>query len=165
MKRKVILLKIFSLVKYLFSSLLFVMLYACGPKTIFDQQKDIPNPWSYGDKISFEYEVQDTATAYDLLLGINHVTDFSFENLYMNVTTVFPDGQKITNPVSFQLADSQTDWIGDCNSNSCDIEIEMSTKAFYKKSGKYTLIFEQYSRKDSLEGINWLKVKIQEHEE
>ena len=54
MKRKVILLKIFSLVKYLFFVLFFVMLYACGPKTIFDQNEDVPNPWSYADKIGFE---------------------------------------------------------------------------------------------------------------
>lgn len=165
MKRKVILLKIFSLVKYLFFVLFFVMLYACGPKTIFDQNEDVPNPWSYADKISFEYEVQDTSVAYDLLLSINHEIDFSFENLYLNITTVFPDGEKITNPVSFQLSDSQTNWIGDCGNKNCDIEIEMSTKAYYKKKGKYTLIFEQHSRKDNLEGINSLTVKIQEHEE
>ena len=151
--------------KYLFISLLILLFSSCGPNTIFDQKKDIPNPWSYSDQIIFEYEVQDTVKAYNLLLAINHEIEFSYENIYLNVTTVFPDGKKITNPVSFQLADSQTDWIGDCGSKNCDIEIEMSSKAYYKKQGNYQLIFEQHSRKDSIVGINSLSVKIQEHEE
>jgi len=138
---------------------------SCGPKTIFEQKEIVPNPWKYGDKISFTYEIQDTSKAYDLVLEMSHKSIFSFENIYLDVTTIFPEGEVITNPVSFQLSSSQSEWIGDCSGENCDISIEMSSKAYYKKAGKYQLIFEQYSRKESLEGINSLVVKIQENEE
>ncbi len=141
------------------------MMYSCGPKTIYEQKENIPIPWNYGDKITFDYDIQDTTKAYNLILEISHKIDFSYENIYLNVTTIFPGGEVIKNPVSFQLSDSQTEWIGDCNGDNCVVKIDMSSKAYYKKTGKYQLIFEQHSRKENIEGINSLEVKIQENEE
>lgn len=138
---------------------------SCGPKTIYNKKENVPNPWPYSDKIVFNYEIIDTAQAYNLFLEMSHNIEFSFENIYLNVTTIFPDGDIITNPVSFQLSNSQSEWIGDCSGENCHINIEMSSKAYYKKPGKYQLIFEQHSRKERIEGINSLEVTIQENEE
>lgn len=142
--------------------LFFVFLSSCGPKVIFQEKTNLEDLWLHIDKIRFDYEVSDISRPYDLLLNVTHDDDFSYENLYINVTTVFPDGKNTVNPVSLQLADYNGDWLGDCDGKSCVLSIEISTKAYFEKSGKYSLQLEQYSRKDSLRGIRLLELKILE---
>lgn len=108
--------------------------------------------------------IEDTLKPYDLQLIVGHKSDFSFENLYINATTVFPEGDKTTYPVSLQLTDGSGDWLGQCSGDNCITKIEISPGAYYKKIGKYQIIIEQFSRKSSLEGINDLTLKISEAE-
>ena len=96
------------------------------------------------------------------MMGLVHAAEFDYENMYVNVTTVFPDGKKTTNPVSFQLANADGTWQGNCNGDVCTIDIEMTSKAFFEKVGKYTLCFTQFSRKDSLEGLVSMELKVVE---
>ncbi len=137
---------------------------SCGPKVIYDQKVEVKNPWQYSSPATFEYEVLDTTISYDLQLDVTHTIDFSFENLYINATTVFPDGKKSTHPVSLQFANESGDWIGNCTGESCNIMIDISSGSFFKTVGKYGLNIEQYSRKDGLEGIKSLTLKITEHQ-
>lgn len=127
---------------------------------IFDQKESIPDPWLYNKNINFDVDVSDETKQYDLVLFLTHSDIFSYENLYLNTTTIFPDGTKTTNPVSIQLADNNGEWIGDCSGNNCLITIEMLSSAYFKFRGKYSIVFNQYSRKDSLEGISAIELKV-----
>lgn len=141
-------------------SILLLNLSSCGPKVIFDQKESISGPWLFDDVIKFDFEVTDETMTYDLILILIHSDVFSYENLYINATTIFPDGNKTTNPVSLQLADKNGGWIGDCSGDNCSLAIEMSSAAYFKSRGKYTIILEQYSRKDSLAGISAVQLKV-----
>jgi gliding motility-associated lipoprotein GldH len=102
--------------------------------------------------------------AYDLILAVQHDRDFSFENLYVQAETTFPDKSVISHPVSLQLADSQGLWLGKCGKNSCETEIYISPKSYFRSTGLYMLKFTQHSRQDSLPGILGLELRIQEAE-
>lgn len=133
---------------------------SCGPNVIFDQKEFISDPWLYNDKKKFDFEITDNTKTYDLILILTYSDVFSYENLYVNATTIFPDGSKTINPVSLQLADKNGGWIGDCSGDNCSIPISMSSSAYFKSNGKYTIILEQHSRKDSLEGISAVELKV-----
>ena len=109
---------------------------------IFDQKESISDPWPYDDNKKFDFEITDNTKTYDLILILTHSDVFSYENIYLNATTIFPDGSKTTNPVS--------------------LPIEMSSASYFKSNGKYSIILEQYSRKDSLEGISAIELKVLE---
>lgn len=143
-------------------SILLLNLSSCGPNVIFDQKESISDPWPYDDNKKFDFEITDNTKTYDLILILTHSDVFSYENIYLNATTIFPDGSKTTNPVSLQLADKNGGWIGDCTGDNCSIPIEMSSASYFKSNGKYSIILEQYSRKDSLEGISAIKLKVLE---
>lgn len=143
-------------------SILLLNLSSCGPNVIFDQKESISDPWPYDDIKKFDFEITDNAKTYDLILILTHSDVFSYENIYLNATTIFPDGSKTTNPVSLQLADKNGGWIGDCTGDNCSIPIEMSSASYFKSNGKYSIILEQYSRKDSLEGISAIELKVLE---
>jgi gliding motility-associated lipoprotein GldH len=141
-------------------ALALLMIYSCGPKSILDQKVDIPQPWKYNDLKTFDFEVVDTTVAYDLTIDVAHDADFPHENVYLQVTTTFPDGKKISNPLSLELADDQGGWQGDCNGSRCMTSIAMAQQSYYKKPGKYKMSFEQYTRQDTLNGIHTLQLQI-----
>lgn len=147
-----------------FSIFLVLFLISCSQDIIFDSTQKVNNPWVHGEPLRYEYEVIDTSIAYDLIITIRHQSAFPFENLYLNTTTIFPDSTSTTYPVSFQLAGNAGEWIGDCSGDACNIAIEMSTAAYYKSAGKYQLVFDQYSRKDSLTGINSVRITVRKSE-
>lgn len=138
---------------------------SCGPKVLYDQTIQVPQPWMYKDTLNFDYEIKDISKPYDLILSVEYREDFSYENVYLQVTTIFPDTVRTTYPVSLQLADEKGYWQGDCSGNKCKLNISMSSAAYYKKEGKYSLLFEQYSRQDSLKGIEALTISIVEAEQ
>jgi gliding motility-associated lipoprotein GldH len=133
---------------------------ACGPKVIYENEQPITQPWTYTDQVAFNFEVQDTSIAYDLHLDVEHNENFGYENAYIEVTTIFPNGKKVVSPLSLQLASSEGSWIGNCSGEKCEIDILLATKAFYNQKGKYSIMINQHSRSEKLEGINALKLKI-----
>lgn len=149
--------------KHVFPFLLLSLL-ACGPKIVYDKKLVLEEKWAYDRPLTFNYEISDTTKAYNLLMTIDHDNNFSYENLYVNATTIFPDAHKLSTPFSLQLSNQNGDWIGKCSGDECQIEIEISSKAYYKLKGNYILTFEQYARKDSLEGIKAISIKIAEAE-
>ena len=138
-----------------------LILISCNTSVIYDQKQLVNDPWKYGDQLSFEYEVTDTVPAYNMIITIGHLPSFSYENIYLSTTTKFPDGTSTNTPVSFQLADNRGMWIGKCSGEKCSTEIEMSSGAFFKSMGKYVLIFDQFSREDSLTGIQSIGITVQ----
>ncbi|MBK9737379.1 MAG: gliding motility lipoprotein GldH [Saprospiraceae bacterium] len=149
--------------KYQILSFIIVFIVtSCGPKVIYSHKVNIPLKWKYNEEICFEYQISNRSSPYDLRLCLVHTAEYDYENMYVNVTTIFPTGKKTTNPVSLQLANSDGTWQGNCSGDLCTVEIEMSTKAFFENIGKYTLCFTQYSRKDSLEGLVSMELKVVE---
>ena len=137
---------------------------SCGPKVIFSDKQEIADKWTYASPNTFTYEIEDTLKSYDLQLIVDHNKDFKYENLYINASTVFPDGKKITNPVSLQMTNPESEWIGNCSGDQCTLSIDILSGAFYKSIGKYSLIIEQFSRSEILEGIKAIELKIIEHQ-
>ena len=137
-----------------------LVMMSCNHAVIYDQKQDVSSPWKYSDTKDFTYEIKDTTLAYDLIISLEHSTHFSFENLYLNVKTIFPDGNFTSSPVSFQLADEKGDWAGECSGEKCNTEIDMASAAYFKSPGKYQLSFEQHSRNENLEGIHSIRIKV-----
>lgn len=141
-----------------------MFLAGCGPNLIYKEKKVPSSPWAYGEKICFEFEIVNNAIPYDLLLHMIHTPDFGYENVYVLVTTTFPDQTKINHPVSLQMAKSNGDWEGDCSGSTCALSHSLSLKSYYKLPGKYNICFEQFSRIDKLLGIKSLELEVVEAE-
>ncbi len=149
-----------SLKNILLATFFLLGMIGCGPVTIYDHKENISEPWTYTRPVRFDYTIKDIDVPYELVVTVSHSQAFQHENIYVNATTIFPDGSKTTHPLSLQLTNEAGDWAGKCSSNDCDAAITMSSGAYYKSAGKYALIFDQYSRRDSLEGITALAMKI-----
>jgi len=149
-----------KIIKFTVLILSIVGILSCGGKVIYQETKAITEPWNAQDSISFMYEITDTIVPYDLMLEIVHTPTYSYENLYVMVNTLFPDGTIKRGPLTLQLSNNNGSWIGKCNDEQCDTKLYLSSKAYYKTPGKYTLSFAQFSRNEQLPGVKSLTLSV-----
>lgn len=139
------------------------MLASCGEKIIFNHKADIPSTWAYQDTVVFVFEVSDTIPAYDIKLNVTHADDFAYSNMYVHISTTFPDGQKVENPLSLQLADNRGIWQGKCSGGDCKVPLMLSEKIFFNQPGTYSIKINQHSRTDLITGIKELELSVMEN--
>lgn len=136
---------------------------SCGPSYFFDEKKEIQNSnWTYQDSLDFTIDVTDTLSIYNLYLDINHSTEYSFQNIYIRIHTKYPNGQRVTQQVPIDMMRKVGIWYGDCNSEECDLRVTLREGSFFNALGKHTLTIEQFMRKDPLEGINSVALRIED---
>ncbi len=147
-----------------------IFVAGCGEHYLYsDTHKMGESGWTYADSLKFDFEITDTSKRYNLLLTVHHTPDFSNENLYVKFTTVFPKGQKalqgkdrVEQVTSLTLAQKDGQWLGKCSSKECVMRIPIQTNTWFPESGKYSLLVEQYMRRDSLKAIKAIDFAIQE---
>lgn len=150
--------------QYLLCLLLLVILaISCDSGLIYSHTANIDGAkWEYGESLDFDLESEDTTKYYELVVIIDHNSEFSYENFYTKITTVFPDNTDLSDVVSFQLADKMGSWLGDCGSSSCTNELILQEQFRFKQIGQHTIKLENYSR-EALEGINSIELKLYDY--
>lgn len=121
---------------------------------------NIEGDWTYQDKLESTITVSDTLMNYDLALKLNHSKEFGFQNIYLDIETVFPDGKKIAKPLSLQLATSAGIWNGKCSGDNCEIVFSLQDKFKFKDLGDHKFTIGQYSRETALIGINAVELLL-----
>lgn len=130
-------------------------------KVIFEKNYDIKNTtWTYADTLDFDFEIPDTNQVYDLVLMIKHRSDYNMQNIYTNIYTKFPQGERVKQVLSLDLADNFGVWQGKCSGNSCAAEIVIQENAFFRQAGKYVITLEQFTRLENLTGIEKVGLKV-----
>ena len=148
-------LPLFGLVAFLLS--------ACGPSVHYEKTYEISDPgWSYADTLDFSFTIADTNQIYNLFLEIEHQIDFPRENMYLQIHTQFPGGDRIEELVSLELAGKGGIWFGKCNSETCQIEIPIQQDAYFDRPGDYLVTLEQYTRINPLPGLNRIGFQVVE---
>lgn len=144
--------------------LLTMFLCSCGTAVLYEEHKDIPEfGWRYADTLNYEFSVTDTLQIYDLYLTLWHNREYPFQNMYVNVNTTFPGGQRLTERLSLEMMDEgHSTWLGDCGSGHCRLELSLQRGAFFQQPGTYQITLEQFTRRDTLPGVEKIALKIEE---
>ena len=95
-----------------------------------------------------------------MFLNIDHNTSFSFQNLYINITTEFPNSESKEERLSIDLAEQIGKWVGDCNAEKCKTKVYLLENFKFSDPGQYTFTMEQFSRQENLKDINSLQLQI-----
>jgi len=141
-----------------------IILGSCGPKAIYSKSINLNGAWTYPEQLITTIDIADTIQKYDLVATIDHGEDFGYENLYLQITTIFPDGEKRSSPLSLELANSKGFWNGKCSGNACTLSFNLQEDFRFKEPGSYSFEIEQFSRKDTLKGLNEMTLSLYEVE-
>jgi len=150
--------------KYLFLFVLPFLIFSCGPDYILDQEIEIQNQkWMYADSLTFSVEVNNIDQAYDFHIEVDHLTNYSYRNVYFLLHSITPNGKRITERVSINFMNKIGKWLGDCNSKECDFQSTIREQYKFSQKGKHTFVIEQFMRKNPLEGIESVGLKIEKN--
>ena len=135
---------------------------ACGPSSLFDEEKTVPNgQWAYRDTLDFKFNVPDTSALYNLYVNFLYADSFPNQNVYVKFYTRFPDGKRLSTPLSFDFFDPIGNPAGKCSGKECRAQIAIQQNAFFEKAGEYTITLEQFGRLDPLPGIKKVGLSVE----
>lgn len=143
--------------------LLILTLFSCGKSYLYNEEVSILNDeWTDTDSLNFQFNIPDTTKIYNILLDVQHSPEYAFQNMYVEIYTAFPSGERIKEMVSLELANRAGAWYGDCNSRVCELEIPIQEGAFFNKMGDYEITIKQFMRKNPLKGVQGMGLKIED---
>lgn len=151
--------KIFRLIS--FWGLTIGLPISCTPDSFFEQEIILDSArWPYDNPIRFTWQINDTANTYDLQLQVDHLREMDFRNCYVKIITEFPDASLTNQILSMELYDSSGKAYGKCDSKNCTTILDLMGQFKFPMTGTYSLIVEQFGRDSILNGLNALRLKL-----
>lgn len=130
------------------------ILFACGTAYFFEKAKVFDdNTWTYEQPLVCDFIIEDTTRTYNLYLDIIHLTNYPAQNLYTKIKTTYPSGRTVKSQISLELANKLGEWQGNCSGERCELRVVLQEQTYFKELGEHQLTFEQYTRTDSLKGV------------
>lgn len=108
------------------------------------------NEWYAKDKAVFDVDITDTQSLNNINLMIRHADSYPYNNLFLFVTSKYPDGKVLTDTMEIILANSKGEWQGSGAGDIFDFKIPVKKNVRFPLAGKYQFTFEQAMRVDPL---------------
>ncbi|MBL0084284.1 MAG: gliding motility lipoprotein GldH [Saprospiraceae bacterium] len=141
--------------------ILAVGLSACHSDILFEEKINLPVVgWTVADSVKYQLAIEDTAQNYDMVLRVDALDSYRYQNLYVMINTLFPDGKLEKDVVSLEVSTSGGEWHGKCSSDHCAVPILIQENFRFPKKGNYTITVAQHSRLDTIKGIEALQLSI-----
>lgn len=137
------------------------MLFGCGSKG-FDQRVVIPEAaWEVGNRASFDVNVDDTLGVYAFGLGLRHLENYRYSNLFVFLHTRMPNGNVTHDTIECTLATPEGRWIGKSSGSMRDRVVPLNDNLLFPMNGTYHFEIEQAMREPVLKGISDIGLYIE----
>ncbi len=130
---------------------LVIFLCSCSKNVIYSKYQTFKeNEWFAKDKATFDVDITDTQTLNNINLMVRHADSYPYSNLFVFVTTKYPDGKSLTDTMEIVLANSKGEWQGSGAGDIYDFKVPVKKNVRFPLAGKYQFSFEQGMRVDPL---------------
>jgi gliding motility-associated lipoprotein GldH len=133
----------------------------CHSRNFFEQnQAIVKEEWFASDIKEYKIDVNDTNSYFNFYLNVRNNNNYPFANLYVFLETRFPDSTKARDTLELQLADVTGKWLGKGTSRYKYNSFILRKAMRFVKPGEYKFRLEQGMRRDTLEGISEVGIKL-----
>lgn len=140
--------------------LLPLWLHSCNYPEVFSEFHSIKNAqWERSDPALFEVQITDSLARYDIFFEIRNNNNYDFRNLWLFIHSHEPGGEVHSDTLNIELADLHGKWKGK--------GLSLYTLAYlyrqdvtFPRSGTYRYTIQQGMRKDPVEGISDIGMKV-----
>lgn len=131
--------------------LLSTLFFSCNKNVVFSEYKKLPEEgWRISNKLSYDVTIDDNSKYHNVFLTVRHADAYPYSNLYLFLTTTYPDGKISTDTLECILANKKGEWQGDGAGDLWDNKIPLKKNLRFPQNGKYTFTFEHGMRSDPL---------------
>lgn len=145
-----------------------VTLFSCDKQRVFDEYQEIDGSWHKKQKVAFTFEQQDTVTKYNMFVNIRNNNEYPFNNLFLIVSMLQPDGVTKVDTLEYQMTNPDGSLMGDGFSDVKESKLWYKENTNFPKKGKYVVSIEQAVREtgkvggmEQLPGISEIGFRIE----
>jgi gliding motility-associated lipoprotein GldH len=138
-----------------------MLLIGCSNSLYQSGKKDMENGvWNAEDAVAIDMEIQDTSSTFDYYIDLRNSNDYPYQNIYLFIDLVFPNGRKMVDTLSVDLAYPDGRWIGKGAGGYFDSKILYKHKKKFPLPGDYRFRIRHAMRDLELKGIETVGVEI-----
>jgi gliding motility-associated lipoprotein GldH len=142
-----------------------IMLTSCNKNIVYSEYRKFKDyEWFAKDKAVFEVDIKDTQSLNNISLMIRHADSYPFNNIFLFVTTKYPDGKVLKDTMEVVLANQKGEWQGSGVGDIFDFKVPVKKNVRFTQAGKYEFSFEQGMRTDPLPLIMDFGIEIEKSE-
>jgi len=141
---------------------LMLLFTACDQTRLFEEYKTINNyKWHYQDTVKFEFTVEDTTTAYDIMFNLRHKGNYPYRNIWVQLIREAPnEGVSKLKKKEFKLAEKDGRWTGNGMGDIYDHRFRVKQNFRFGRKGTYEFKMVHLMREDNLKGIMDVGLRI-----
>lgn len=144
------------------SSIAILIFVSCTGGAFYEENKKLENfIWTYDNPADFNVTIDDTVTKYHLKVNIRHREIYPYKNMWIQILTTFPKGEKSEQLVNLPLADKEGHWYGKKTGDIVMQSITIQPNAIMPEIGTYKFVINQHMRMDSLEAIMDVGLRVE----
>lgn len=134
----------------LISCMMFCIAFvSCNKNVVFSEYTKIPEEgWKSENKLTYTVDITDNKPYHNVFLTVRHADSYPFSNLFVFLTTTYPNGKISVDTLECILANKKGEWQGDGAGDLWDNKIPLKQNLIFPQTGKYTFTFEQGMRQN-----------------
>ncbi|MFY8035531.1 MAG: gliding motility lipoprotein GldH [Cyclobacteriaceae bacterium] len=149
-----------------FIFVILVFLFSCDSNRVFEDNVEFADrTWKISEPALLEFQIADVSKSYNLYLDIRNSIDYPYSRIFVNYALHDSAGAELSKKqLAEYLFDQKT---GQPNGSSglgdiYDHQFPIASNIKFGKAGKYKARFEQFMRKDTLQGILAVGLRVEE---
>lgn len=147
---------------WLYIIVMILVTTACDPGRVYDQTYAVDGQaWNRDSVFHYELLIEDSLSINDFYITIRNNTEYPYSNLYLFITTRFPNGHATKDTIECILADKNGKWLGTGSGRIRDNRIMLQQALRFPLKGIYHFYIEQGMRDEQLPGIEDIGLRIE----
>jgi len=141
---------------------------SCDSNRVFDEYKSVSSQWNKDSIISFKVSAPDSINAYNVFVNLRNTNDYKYSNLFLIVSTKFPNGKVIKDTLEYRMAQPNGEFLGTGFSDVKENKLWYKENIVFKESGEYQFDIQHAMREngkvqgvENLEGITDIGLRIE----
>lgn len=110
--------------------------------------------WRQENLIAFDADINDTISSYVFGIGLRHLENYRYSNLFVFLHTRMPNGNITHDTIECTLATPEGRWLGKSSGSMRDMVIPLNDNLRFPLTGPYHFEIEQAMREPVLKGIS-----------
>lgn len=141
--------------------LLLLFVASCDSKRVFEEYRPVDRRGWHCDSTMVFTAVLRKDIGYGMYLNVRNMGNYSNRNLWLSVSTHFPDGGLRTDTVELILADPSGRWKGSGIGDLYDYRFLYRQDMKFPLSGEYRFVIRQAMRPEMLKGIHDVGMRLE----
>ncbi len=149
-----------------FIFVILVFLFSCDSNRVFEDNVEFADrTWKISEPALLEFQIADVSKSYNLYLDIRNSIDYPYSRIFVNYALHDSAGAEISKKMMAEYLFDQKSGKPNGSSGLGDIydhQFSIASNMKFGKAGKYKARFEQFMRKDTLQGILAVGLRVEE---